>query len=582
MKSAFFKILKALFFSAIFSSQIFCAVRRGQDLVESGHWVYDALAQIEIDVGRWNFIDEAPLSIQAIQGILDDIPYEHLSEVGKIQYERIREFFGEFDFSLDAGIFSIGIEPKVNLEFYAKTEDDLAWLYGNHERKRTIDMPIKITLSDYFTVFMGFALGQRRRFLENENQNYVNHFFTEEAFDPNLTHSTYLSAGYRWQNGVGLNFNFGYGKQNFGRAALGSTVLSDYLTDIPYLQLRVYSPIFAYGFNVRQINPKTTFYAHTIDFRLFKKLTLGFMEGGAGYNDFDMSFVNPFGIFHAYEMHNHYDWISYFAMKVNFVPIKNLRLYFMYSMDEHQLATEKSSDPDSLPEAKAYQGGVELQFPVASGFLRFNLEGYYADPYFMIKESPNWSLVSAKDGAYEWIGSPLGPDSAAGKFSAEYERPGKFSVGLNYIFAARGEFSQKDIFNKWKRGNYENPKPSEWIYPAKKENATGEGVDDYIQPYGRKYKTPHTSSGKKAEYDNIIYVRASYSPVKWVTIVAQPSDIFIFNHNNEPGKFRHGFEAAISARFDFCRIPKKPLNFDFLLKDKYDRETQDVQSAGEE
>lgn len=584
MKRAFFKIGRALFFSAIFSSQVFCAVRRGQDLVESGHWVYDALAQIEIDVGRWNFIDEAPLSIQTIQGIVDDVPYERLSEAGKMQYDRIREFLEEFDFSLDAGIFSIGVEPKVNLELYAKTEDDLAWLYGNHERQRMIDLPMKVTLGDYLSVYMGFALGQRRRFLENENHNYVNHFFTEDAFDPNLTHSTYLSAGYRWQNGVGLNFSFGYGTQNFGRAALGSTIVSDYLTDIPYVQLRVYSPIFAYSFNVRQINPKTTFYAHTIDFRLFKKLTFGFMEGGAGYDDFDMSFVNPFGIFHAYEMHNHYDWISYFAMKVNFVPIKNLRIYFMYSMDEHQLSTETSSDPDSLPEAKSYQGGVELQFPLAAGFLRFNLEGYYADPYFMIKESPNWSLVSAKDGAYEWIGSPLGPDSAGGTFCAEYERPGKFSVGLHYVFAARGEFSQKDIFKEWRRGHYENPDPDDWIYPVKDESVEG----GYVQPYGRKYKTPHTSDGKKAEYDNIIYVRASYSPTKWLTIVAQPAYLFVFNHNNEPGKFRHGFEVALSARFDFCRIAKKPLNFDFLLKDKYDREaqraqeTQNAQSASDE
>lgn len=568
MKCAFSRILLLSVFSAVFSSQIFCAPRRGQDLVESGHWVYDALAQLEIDVGRWNFIDESPLSVQTIQGILEDIPYERLSEAGKIQYERIREFFQEFDFSLDAGIFSIGIEPKVNLEFYAKTEDDLAWLYGNHERKRTLEAPLKITIGDYFSVFMGFAVGQRRRFLENENQNYVNHFFTEEAFDPNITHSTYLSTGYRWKNGVGLNFSLGYGKQNYGRAALGSTILSDYLTDIPYLQLRLYSPIFAYSFNVRQINPKTTFYAHTIDFRLFKKLTLGFMEGGAGYDDFEMSFINPLGIFHAYEMHNHYDWISYFAFKLNYVPIKNLRIYLLYSMDEHQLFTEDTSAPDSAPEAKSLQGGVELQFPIRNGFLRFNLEGYYADPYFMIKESPNWSLVSAKDGAYEWFGSPIGPDSVAGKFHAEYEQPGKFSVGLNYIFAARGEFSQKDIFKEWRRGNYVNLEPDEWIYPTK----TGENA------YGRKYKTPHTSAGNKPEYDNIIYLRASYSPTKWFTIVAQPAYIFVFNHNNEAGKFRHGFEGAISARFDFCRIPKKPLNFDFLLKDKYDK-AQDAQSA---
>ena len=64
----------------------FSATRRGSDLVPSGHWVYDALAQIEIDFGRWNFVDHTPLTIMELKGILQEIPYEKLSKPAQEQY----------------------------------------------------------------------------------------------------------------------------------------------------------------------------------------------------------------------------------------------------------------------------------------------------------------------------------------------------------------------------------------------------------------------------------------------------------------------------------------------------------------
>ncbi len=559
------KKIAEFFVFLILTAASFASPRRGSDLVPSGHWIYDALASVEIDFGRWNFVDHTPLTIMELRGILEEIPFDKLSAAGKEQYLRIQEYFSQFDLSLDAGFFSLGIEPKMNVEGYAKTNDNLKWLYNYHERQRLLEAPVRLTLSDYLTVYMGLAVGQRRSYMI-KNDNYVNHVFIEDAFDPNITHLTYLSSGYRWNNGVGVNLNVGMGRHNFGRASLGSIVQSDYLTDLPYGSFRFYSPIFSYAFNVQQLNQKETMYNHEIDFRLFKKFTLGFLEGGAAYDVFDMKFLNPFGIFHAYELNNHYDWISYMGVKVNYVPCKNLRLYVLTSKTEHQMFTEQTSGAGALPEGQGFQGGVDLQFPIKNGFLKINLEGYYASPYLWIKQSPNWSLVSAKGDEkrqeYEWIGSPVGPDSIAGKASVGYEKPGKWSLDLNYIFAARGEFSSDDIFKNyfWVNGHTtERRYETRWIY-----------VDNPRYAYGREYSSPHGV----AEYDNVIYLRGSWSPLKWLTLVAQPAYILAFNHNHQSGNFEHGFEMALSCRMDFCRLLKKPVNFDFLLKDKHDREAE--------
>ncbi len=565
------KFFASLFIFVLAAKSSFSSPRRGSDLVQSGHWIYDALASIELDFGRWNFVDQTPLTLMELKGMLEEIPYEKLSDSGKAQYLRAQDYFSQFDLSLDAGIFSLGIEPKISVEGYAKTNSDLRWLYNCHDRQRLAEIPVRLTLSDYLTVYMGLGVGQRRSYM-SKNDNYVNHIFIEDAFDPNITHFTYLSSGYRWDNGVGVNLNFGMGRHNFGRASLGSVIQSDYLTDLPYGNLRLYSPIFTYDFNIQQLNQKETMYAHEIDFRLFRKFTFGFLEGGAAYDVFDMKFLNPFGIFHAYELNNQYDWISYMGVKFNYVPCKNLRLYFLIAKTEHQMFTEQTSGAGALPEGRGLQGGLDLQFPVKGGFLKFNLEGYYASPYLWIKQSPNWSLVSAKGDKkgpdYEWIGSPVGPDSIAGKFSAGYEKPGKWSVDLNYIFAARGEFSNFDIFTDygWING-YTTEKSYEknWIY-----------VDTPDYEYGRSYSSPHGT----AEYDNIVYIKAGYSPLKWLTLIAQPAYLFVFNHNNVSGNFQHGFEAALSCRIDFCRMLKKPANFDFLLKDKHDREAQKSAAQG--
>ena len=72
-----------------FNFTVFSVSRGGQDLVLPGSWVYDAMLTLEMEMARTTFSDQAPVSIIELKSYLDDIDYDRLSAVGKIQYERV-------------------------------------------------------------------------------------------------------------------------------------------------------------------------------------------------------------------------------------------------------------------------------------------------------------------------------------------------------------------------------------------------------------------------------------------------------------------------------------------------------------
>ncbi len=554
------------------SSLAFSAPRGAQDLIPSGHWVYDALIQLELDSGRFNFCDQAPMSVQQVRACLDDVVYEALSEPGKELYANVLEYLGEKNWSANAGIFNIGFEPTLNVEGYYKTNEDIDWIYNYHERKPIVDLPIRLDLGDYFTAYMGLKASQNRTVM-TKNDNYVNQSFTPDTFDPFLARNTYASTGHLFDNGVGFNVRLGTGAQSIGDSLFGSVIQSDYMTDTAYFNLSVYSPIFQYVMNITQLNRDTYMYFHRLEFRFFKKLAFSFLEGVLPYSAFDLRFLNPLGVYHGFALFNEYKLTSYFAFKINYVPVRCLRFYVLYAQDEHQLASEKSSGADYVPEAIGAQGGFQLNIPAGSGFVRFTGEAYYASPYLYIKESPNWTfartyreMVSGTEDFYEWIGSPLGPDSIAGKVRLGYQKPQRWSIDLSYLFGARGEFSSSRIFSNagWNTttagslGTKENP--SGWIYPAKDNEYKGGA--DYTAPHG----TP--------EYINCASIKAQFMPKKWLTVDFEPGYTFVFNRHNREGYFAHGFEAALSVRIGFTRLFTDLPHPDFFLNDKYDRQNK--------
>ena len=102
-------IAALLFISGIltWAFEIPSAVRGSQELLESGHWVYDSLAKISLEQGRIDFSDSSPLSISEIRSLLMEAEYDSLSDSGKKEFDRVLSYIRERNVAFNASIFSL-------------------------------------------------------------------------------------------------------------------------------------------------------------------------------------------------------------------------------------------------------------------------------------------------------------------------------------------------------------------------------------------------------------------------------------------------------------------------------------------
>lgn len=528
----------------------FSNIRGEQDLILPNHWIYDALLSIEVESGIVTFSDQSPISIAELKSYLKKIDFEKLSDVGKIQYQKIVDYINEDFFSVTAGSLCLSSEPSFNPEFYYKSEEVTPWIFDYTKRNALVDIPFKLHLLDYVTLYMGFQGTQNytKRF---QSDNYFNQCFTLDSFDPALVHQTYLSTGYTWNENTGINFKLGVGSQSIGNTLMPSIILSEYLTDTPYVNLRIFSPYINYNCNVTQLTRMTYLYTHRLEAILFDKLQLSFIEGVLPYNQFDLRMLSPFAIYHGYGLFNEFsgECSSYFGIKASLTLSKYLRLYALYSQNEHTMSSEKSHG-ESSPEGNGFQIGLESYIPLKKGYLHFGGEFYYATPYMFIKESPNVSfarvfseMVYDSPNYYQWMSNPYGPDSLAFKIIVGYENPSKWSLDCVYNFAALGEFSLTKVFQNanW---NKQDLTYSDWVYDMSNASLL---------------KTPHGT----VMYYNNIYLTATWSPQKYITFTVQPGYKFIYNYDNKKGNFKQGFEFVLGTKIALSKIGNYKKSFEF-------------------
>lgn len=562
------KRVKSLLFITIcylMSSFAFSSVRQGQELILPGHWTYDALISLELEMGRVTFGDQAPVSVSEMKSYLLDIDYERLSEVGKKQYDRVMGYLNEKNFSVDVSIFSLGLEPVFNAEGYYKSSNDTPWVYDYTKRQGLVELPIQFDVGDFLSMHMGLTGTQNYYTRKYRTDNYCNQIFTLNEFDPALVHESYLNVGYTWNNNVGLAFRLGSGTQSIGHSLMPSIIMSEYMTDTPYMNLRIFSPVFNYNMNITQLTSKTYFYSHRLEARFFKKISVSFMEGVLPYQEFDFRCINPFTVYHGFGLFNEYPekCASFLGIKVSIAPVNYLRLYFLMAQNEHTMQSELDLHQNAYPEGNGFQAGIESYIPGKKGYFHVGAEFYYANSYMFIKENPNISFAKAfgemapgETNYYQWMGNPLGPDSLAFQVAFGYEEPQKWSCDLFYNFAACGEYSKEKLLRNsgWQYKNLDIYDASAWNYPSSYED----GLE------ARKKQAPHGTP----EYVNSISIRGKYQILDWLSIMFQPSYTFIFNYDNQPNEFRQGIELALSVKIQFCKLPRNPLySPNFLFKD---------------
>ncbi len=563
-----FLVLVMLFFSAAG----FSLEKRGaQELVECGSWVYDALAAISMETGRADLSNQAPCTVNEIKMYLNEADYDSLSEGGKTLWHRIDDYINHEYWAFSASIFSVGIDPEINLEGFYKSEDDLQWVYDRYNRKSLINVPFFIQAKDYFTMKMDVDLRENKG-TTLYSDNYTNIPSEAREVDVNFPSTGYFSAGIAFSEDAFANFRIGLGTQSVGRSLTGSIILSEYFTGSSWANLEFYSPNLRYNMNVTQFNVDQYMYNHSLEFRFFKKLTFSASESVFVFAPLELRFLNPLTIYHGFSPWRDYDpdksdsethTTAYLTLHASFVPVKYLRIYGMFAMTQFQTPYELENYPnDVTPNGIGGQAGIESYIPFAGGYFHTWLEGYYAQPYLYVKESPNWTLVrtyseNIGDHAvfYEWIGSPFGPDTISAQLNFGYEKPGKWSVTASYLFKAAGEYSGTKIFTeeldwggvKTDFDERDDNDLNKWAYPDR----DAQGIEE-----AKRRQHLVTPSGTP-EYSNRISVKGTLSMNDWFTLTAQPAYTFIYNFNNTEGKFAHGIEFAVSANIKIKELISK-------------------------
>lgn len=555
----------------IFCLPQFISARSRQELVRSGHWIYDAVAAISLESGIRNFADCAPLTIAEIESYLSEIDTDSLSEAGLKQLHRIQDYFGEGNLSFKSDVFSADFEPSFNPEFYYKTNDEIGWVYDRYSRNNIIDAPVTLSVKDYVALGMDIHLGENKG-ASSHNDNYLNIPTKDTEVDVNFPNYGYLSTGYKFTERTGLSFQLGMGEQSIGRTSTGSIILSDYMTGASFGKISIYSPNLKYTFDTIQLNVDKYMYYHEFTGRFFNKLTLGFMEATLTNAPWELRYINPFTVYHGMapwrdygedDSHNG----EFMGLRFDFVPFRCLRVFGTFAMNQYQVPYERRDFADSLtPNSLGGQAGFEAMIPAGGGYVKLSGEGYYAQPTLYIKQSPDWSFFrtytdNIGDNAvfYEWTGSPLGPDTIAGELSVGYENPGKWSLDLIYLFAAQGKNAEKSIF-------YDKASKT-WYSSTDNDNTkikTGH-KSDVTTPDGWCYPTSENGINQYAEtptdvpkYTHRVSLKGKWQATDWLSFTFQPSFVAILNNTgssgfHERGNNEYGFEGALAVKLKLIR-----------------------------
>lgn len=547
-------------------------------ILPAEHWAYGAANDIFIESGKTALMQSAPLSVAEMQTYLDEIEYESLSQYGKAQYDRIQEYFKGEKTVISSGVISMGGNIIITPEIYARSNDNIDWSHSYYYKNRFITFPIFMSVTDYVHIETDLFAGRNYWAIHNKkywnspnaaggawdaswsdgrnsffNLNLPNQFdsgiFDSIEFD--WPRNAYISVGAPMNGKHFFNFTLGRGAMSIGQTQTGSILISDNFESDAYSKLSFFSPNIKYVLNVSQTDTNKYLYLHKFDFRVFKKLQISFIEGTYVNGPFEFRYLNPFMVIHSLSNWSRGldDACAYMGFALDYVPIKNLRVYGLYAQTEARGPVERNFT--TQPNGMGVQLGIETTVPMDKGAWKAGIEGVYTMPWLYIRPTPNSSMVTFKhtehgarpdgdrDEITSWIGTPFGPDSIAGSVKFGYAVPEKWSAFISYLFLAQGENAFADILFYNKDGNRRSGgSGSDAYYPSSLAN----------ESEGERKANMSTPSGT-AQFTNRIILEGSYYFNKQFSLSGKLGYAIISNRYNIKGNTQHGVEVAISGTY---------------------------------
>ncbi len=465
MKKIVFLILLSLC-----SILLFAASGNSTQIIKSGHWIYDDLETLCMESKSEYFFETQPMTIGEMKFYFQRLPYENLSQSGKILYEKVKSFLNKNDDffpNLELRFFT---NLQVNPEFYYKSNPDVDWSFNYFIREFPITLPIIIGFSDYVTIEPDFMLG-KNQFAANEPYNFTNIPYAGYQFEFSFPRFAYGAVGHAFDK-WGVNFIAAREGMQIYNTQLGSIIYNRTFETDFYCSLNLYTEYLKYSLHIAEVDNTKFLYLHQLNMIPFRWLKINVLEGSLLNAPFELRYLNPFMIMHQFgswtqygaalsENENKYyeegRFCAYLAFMFEVTPFKNFKIYGLYSQneildfagarDDHAL-----SYPDSLGGQLGFQYNINLK---DKGMIKTYLEGVYTSPYLYVKQSPEWSLYRSRinmlngEETVTWIGSPFGPDSFAVILKTEYDSQEKWKAGIGYTFSIHGENSASSLFSQY-------------------------------------------------------------------------------------------------------------------------------------
>jgi len=496
-----------------------------------------------------------PWSADEAKKIMEALPESMLDSVSEVSADVIKreiEFGSEKTGTKKA---SLKISPEINIEGYYKVNDDRKeWAHGYEERQPLFSVPFE---SWFFTsLYMDLEIELRQEYqVVNSTDNYTNIIPNPYDLDWHFPFRAFMSVG-----GEHWNIQAGRDKASWGAGITSNMLISDYSDYYNLIKFTTYWERFKFTTIYMGLDPWLTdqeeeykndigfggyagfdelfkaFLAHRVEFKIRDNLSLAISEAIIfGDKYINITELNPVFIFHSHFTPQYSNVIA--SIEADYTPFSGFNIYLQFVMDEFQIPGE---DEDSRPGAMGLLGGFTFVKQALDGYLSFNLEAAFTDPFLYNRWHPNgritnrrrmWSYVSD---SHEYINKPIGyrygPDAVVMYGAAQYEKSDKYIVAIDAKYTLLGEMNDSLDY----AGTY-------W------EGVNNVATSEYLGKNANKLSAP---SGT-VERDLVLGLHGKLKLTKRISFASDIYYIHINNYGNISGNTINDFEFIASAKFKF-------------------------------
>ncbi len=430
----------------------------GAELIQSGHWTFDALRYLAMESGIVTLASFAPVTRHELGVHLNAISREALSAEGRSVYDSVSRYLDGQEPLAQNGFGSFDFRPVASVSALLRQNSDLELLSDKIERfnstKPFLSLPISVSFADRVAARLDFSLTEGY-WASTLERRVLSVPLDADSFDMNTPRDAYLAVG----NGY-LSAVIGRGPLQIGEAVNGSLLLSDSADRLNYASLAMFSRNIRFFITPIELTPHRFAYFHGISFRPRPNLAITLSEAATVNAPLDLRYLNPAMIYHSYagwkDDYGQEDDVSpvgtEFAATVEIVPMNNWRLYGQFVMNQFQTAYERENFAETallIPNSLGGLAGLEHSRILGDGYLSMILEGVYTNPWLYILSNRDisfyWSrreLVAPSGYTNKaitgWLGSPFGPDTLAVTLQGKYFVPQKYTLEGSYRFILQG------------------------------------------------------------------------------------------------------------------------------------------------